>query len=96
MVKRVISFLFDKNDTEVINEAAARLKSMDGKVPVIRSLEVGIDEMHRDWSYSVVLSVTFDDKQALQEYVDNEYHVEYVGKYIRKHAKAINMVEYTL
>ena len=95
MVKRVISFLFDEKDTEVINETAKRLRSMEGNVPEIRSIEVGVDEMHTEKSFSVVLIVTFDNKEDLQKYIVDKYHVEHVAMYIRKHCKMYSLVEYT-
>ncbi|MCD7796764.1 MAG: Dabb family protein [Clostridiales bacterium] len=44
------------------------LKSMQGNVPMLRGIEVGVDFLHSERSYDIILQVTLDNKQMLDEY----------------------------
>ena len=52
----------------MIDVAKQVLLSMQGNVPMLRGIEVGIDELHLQRSYDVVLTVILDDMQALSDY----------------------------
>ena len=85
MVKHIVCFkLIDKKDAE---EAKKILLSMQGKVPTVRGIEVGIDELCSARSYDLFLSVLVDDFAALADYQKDEYHCGVVKKYMHAHAQ---------
>ncbi len=78
MVKHIVLFKLKNPTTEETEKAKSVLMSMEGKVPELRSIEVGIDFLHSGRSYDVALIVTVDDKDALERYQKNEYHCSVV------------------
>ncbi len=80
MIKHIVCFtLNDKKDAVKAKEV---LLSMKGKVPLLRDIEVGIDFLHSQRSAHVYLAVVLDNKDALDEYQKDAYHVEVVKKYM--------------
>ena len=59
------------------------LLSMQGNVPMLRGIEVDIDELESPRSYDVMLTVLLDDMQALSDYQADEYHVSVVKQYMQ-------------
>jgi len=81
MIKHVVCFkLFDK--TANAEKAKEILLSMQGNVPLLRGIEVGIDKLGSPRSYDVMLTVLLDDMQALSDYQVDPYHVDVVKKFM--------------
>ena len=78
MVKHIVLFKLKYNSIDNCQKAKEVLLSMEGKVPELRSIEVGIDYLHSDRSYDVALIVTVDDAQALERYQQDTYHCSVV------------------
>ncbi len=78
MVKHIVLFKLKNPTAEEAEKAKSVLMSMDGNVPELRSIEVGVDFLHSGRSYDVALIVTVDDKAALESYQKNEYHCSVV------------------
>jgi len=55
-------------------EMKERLLALVGKVPEIRSFQVGLNELPGETAHDVVLVSSFDDLDALQRYVKNADH----------------------
>ena len=85
MVKHIVCFKL--LDRAVAAEAKGVLLSMQGNVPMIRGIEVGVDELGSARSYDVFLSVLLDDFAALEEYQKDEYHCGVVKAYMHAHTK---------
>lgn len=71
--------LFRLNDGADAQEVVARLRSLEGKVPAIRALEAGVNQVESDRSYDVGLIVHVDDLAALEAYQVDPYHQEVVA-----------------
>lgn len=85
MVKHIVCFkLIDRADAE---EAKRVLLSMQGKVPMIKAIEVGVDRLGTARSYDVFLSVLLDGFEALEAYQKDEYHCGVVKKYMHAHVQ---------
>ena len=80
MIKHVVCFKLKEGESK--EKAKEVLLSMKGKVPTIRSIEVGIDELHSARSYDIILEVLLDDFDALKEYQADEYHCSVVKKHM--------------
>ena len=82
MIKHIVCFKL-KNGEDV-NKAKEVLLSMKGNVPLIRDIEVGVDILHSERSYDLILSVVLDDMNALEEYQNDPYHVDVVKAHMHK------------
>lgn len=70
----------NKKDAEFVYE---RLSSMEGKIPQLRYLEVGLDELNTERSFDVTLITRFDNKEDMDIYQDSDYHQKEVLKKIK-------------
>ncbi len=82
MIKHIVCFKLAEPSEEACLRCKEVLLSMVGKVPTIRDIEVGIDVLHSNRSYDVYLAVTVDNRDALTEYANDEYHCSVVKKHM--------------
>ncbi len=92
MIKHVVMQKF--NDKADAAEAAAMLRALVGKVPTLRSMEVGIDELEGERSFDLVLIATFDDMAGLHAYDTHEAH-EAVRAFIKARRKQSAAVDFS-
>lgn len=78
MIKHVVCFRLKDRSEASCQKAADVLRSMEGNVPMLRGIEVGIDFLHAARSFDVILSVLLDDETALDAYQNDPYHVSVV------------------
>ena len=57
MVKHVVCFKLTENSPENCLQAQTVLKSMEGKVPSAKNIEVHINELHSPRSFDILLEV---------------------------------------
>jgi len=74
MVLHLVLFRFKEESKVHLDDAVASLKSMVGRVEVIRDLKAGKDFLHSRRSYDLAVSVTLDDAQALKAYDTHPDH----------------------
>lgn len=94
MIKHIV--LFKLNEAESAEKAKEVLLGMNGNVPMIRGIEVGIDELHSQRSYDVILSVLLDDMTSLDSYQNDPYHVGIVKKHMHAVAKTSVAIDYEI
>ena len=94
MIKHVVCFKL--NEGESPEKAKEVLLSMQGKVPMLRGIEVGIDELHSARSYDVILLVVLDDLDALSAYQVDEYHVNVVKKHMHAVTKSSVSIDFEI
>lgn len=80
MIKHIVCFKLKDNSETECNKAAEVLMSMKGNVDLIKDIEVGVDFLHSQRSYDVILQVVLDDAKALEDYQNDEYHCSVVKK----------------
>ena len=68
MIKHIVCFKLADPTPANCQKAAEVLRSMDGNVPLLRGIEVGVDELRSGRSYDVILQVLLDDMAALDAY----------------------------
>ena len=61
-----------------------------------RDLQVGIDFLHFDRSYDVVLEIVLDSPAALEEYQAHPYHADIVKPYVHQMREASCIVDYEM
>ena len=94
MIKHIVCFKL--NEGESAKVARNVLLGMKENVPMLRGIEVGIDELHSPRSYDVILTVLLDDMSALEAYQDDPYHVSVVKKHMHAVAKSSISLDYTI
>ncbi len=92
MIKHIVCFKL--NDGESPEKAKEVLLSMQGNVPMLKGIEVGVDCLHSARSYDVILSVVLDDMQALSDYQQDAYHVGVVKKHMHAVTKSSVSVDF--
>jgi hypothetical protein len=81
MITHVVMFKLLDRSPENIRRTRDVLTAMEGKIPQLKSLEVGIDVLRSERSYDIVLIAKFDSLEDLKLYNDHPVHQE-VLRYI--------------
>lgn len=74
MITHIVLFKLKDRSAESIARTAEVLRSMEGKIDVLRHIEVGIDVLHSDRSYDIALTTKFDSMDALKAYQVHPVH----------------------
>jgi Stress responsive A/B Barrel Domain. len=82
MVKHIVCFKLKDNSATQCELAKHTLLSMIGKVPTAKCIEVGVDELHSQRSFDIILEVWVDSFDALDEYQHDPYHCNVVKKHM--------------
>ena len=92
MIKHVICFKLKEGESA--EKAREVLLSMEGNVPMLRGIEVGIDALHSPRSYDVILNVLLDDMDALTAYQKDAYHCDVVKTHMHAVVETSVAVDY--
>lgn len=88
--------LFKLSDPTAENLAATRdkLLSMDGKIDLLRHLEVGVDLIRSERSCDIALTTRFDSLEDLQAYQVHPYHAGEVIPHMKAVCSSVLAVDY--
>ena len=75
MITHIVLFKLKDESAENIEKARNILMDMDGKIPELKGIEVGVDVTHSDRSYNLALMTKFDSLESLEAYQINPLHV---------------------
>ena len=93
MITHVVLFKLKDSSPEAVEKAASVLRGLEGKVPVIRSIEVGVDVLRSQRSYDIALTVRFATLEDLETYQTHPEHVK-VAEYIAAVRDSAAVVDY--
>lgn len=79
MITHIVMFKLKDRSPESIERTAAVLRNMEGKIEVLRQIEVGIDVLHTERSYDIALVTKFDSLEDLQTYQVHPVHQEVIA-----------------
>lgn len=96
MIKHVVCFKLKDNSIENCEKAKEILLSMKGNVPLIRDISVGIDFLHSERSYDIILEVILDDADALEAYQNDPYHCSVVKTHMHAVRESCVAIDYEL
>ena len=96
MIKHIVCFKLKNNSTENCEKAKEVLLSMQGNVPQLRGIEVGVDFLHSERSYDVILQVLLDDEKALDDYQNDPYHCSVVKPHMHSVREASVAIDYEI
>lgn len=78
MIKHIVFFKLKEPTAENIEKTVQVLRNMDGKIPMVKSLEAGADVIHSERSYDLALIVELDNLEDLQAYAVHLVHQEVI------------------
>jgi len=93
MIRHIVLFKLKDRSPENVAQTAQILRDMEGKIEVLRSIEVGVDVLHSDRSYDIALTTSFDSLDDLQTYQVHPVHQKVV-EHIRKVSESSISVDY--
>ncbi|WP_163193697.1 Dabb family protein [Clostridium thermarum] len=94
MFTHIVFFKLNDPSKENLERAKNILEQMEGKIPQLKYIEVGVDVLHTERSYDIALTTRFDSLEDMQEYQVHPYHVNEVLKNLRPMLKASSAVDY--
>lgn len=94
MVKHIVCFKIKEECKGRIEEAKETLLSMEGKVPMLKKIVVGVDFLHSERSYDIILETWFDSVEDLNNYQDDPYHCGVIKKLMHEIREASIAVDY--
>ena len=94
MITHIVLFKLKDTSAESIRQAQEKLLSMNGRVDMLRHLEVGLDVVRSARSYDIALFTKFDSLDDLQAYQVHPYHGGDVAPYMREASEAVVVVDY--
>lgn len=94
MIAHIVLFKLKEATPEGIEKAKEILMSMDGKVEMLRHLEVGVDVIRSERSADIALYTKFDSLEDLQAYQVHPYHANEVAAYMRSVCSSVVAADY--
>jgi antibiotic biosynthesis monooxygenase (ABM) superfamily enzyme len=94
MVTHIVFFTFkpEEKSTHLL-EAKRRIEEMAGKIPSLKSLEVGLNFSQEARAMDMALVTQFDDRDGLDLYATHPIHREVIA-YIKHVAEYTQVVDY--
>ena len=93
MVKHIVMFKLAEKTTENMERAVSSLRSLEGKIETLQSIEIGTDFLESDRSYDIALTAHFKDRDGLNIYANHENHLPVV-KIMRSLCSTSVVVDY--
>jgi len=84
MLTHVVLFKLKDRSPESVQATKRVLTNMEGKIPVLKHIEVGTDILHLDRSYDIALITRFDSLEDLKAYDTHPLHEE-----VKVHMKSV-------
>lgn len=93
MITHIVCFRLKDRSPENIERTAQKLRSMEGRIDELLSLEVGVDVLRSARSYDIALIAKFESLEALGAYQIHPYHQEIV-RYMNEVGEVSVSVDY--
>ena len=93
MVKHIVMFKLSEKTPENMERAVNSLRSLEGNIEVLKSIEVGTDFLKSNRSYDIVLTAEFENREGLEIYGEHENHLP-VAKIMRSLCLYSAVVDY--
>ena len=93
MVKHIVMFKLAEKTTENMERAVSSLRSLEGKIETLQSIEIGTDFLESERSYDIALTAHFKDRDGLNIYASHENHLPVV-KIMRSLCSTSVVVDY--
>ncbi|ARC84056.1 stress responsive A/B Barrel domain protein [Clostridium argentinense CDC 2741] len=94
MFTHIVFFKLKETTQKNLQKAKNILLSMEGNIPMLKYLEVGVDELHTERSYDIVLITRFDSVDDMNAYKIHPYHVAQVLAPLKDMIESSKAVDY--
>jgi hypothetical protein len=94
MITHIVLFKLADPTAENITATRNKLLSMDGKINLLRYIEVGTDVIRSERSYDISLTTRFDSLDDLKTYQIHPYHAGDVIPHMKSVCSSIVAVDY--
>lgn len=78
MIKHIVFFKLKDRSEEAVQRTAEILRSMDGKIEFVKSLEIGVDVLKSERSFDISLTAVVDSLEDLEAYQVHPVHQEII------------------
>ncbi|OAB39859.1 stress responsive protein [Paenibacillus macquariensis subsp. defensor] len=95
MIKHIVFFKLKDSSPESVLRTANVLRDMEGRIPQLISLEVGIDVIRSERSYDISLITEVQSLEDLQAYQVHPVHQEVI-KHMNEFKESSIAVDYEL
>lgn len=89
----IVFFRLPESGPLSAEDVAAKLRTLEGNVPTLESLEIGIDVARSDRAWDVILHAVFADQQALDAYRVHPFHKDVLA-WLVAHNMTTAVVDY--
>lgn len=96
MIKHIVCFKLKDNSIENCQKTRDILMSMKDKVSLLKDIQVGIDFLHSERSYDIILETLLENEKALEAYQNDPYHCDIVKKHMHEVRSASISIDYYL
>jgi len=93
MITHVVLFKLKDNRPQNIESTRTLLESMNGKISILRHLEVGTNLGSSEWAYDISLIAKFDNLNDLETYDDHPVHLP-ISSRLQELSSSIVVVDY--
>lgn len=94
MITHIVLFKLANPTAENIAATRNKLLGMDGKIDLLRHIEVGVDLIRSERSYDIALTTRFDSMEDLQAYQIHPYHAGEVVPHMKSVCSSTVVVDY--
>jgi hypothetical protein len=94
MVTHIVLFRLEDRSPENITRTAEILRSMEGRIDVLKGLEVGINQRDTPNSHDIALVTRFESWEDYDAYRVHPYHVDPVLKHMHAVAAGAAVADY--
>ena len=94
MITHIVLFKLVDPSAENLEATRNKLLSMDGRIELLRHLEVGVDLIRSERSYDIALTTRFDTLEDLQAYQVHPYHAGEVVPHMKAVCSSVVAVDY--
>ena len=95
MIKHIVMFKLAEKTTKNMERAIDSLRSLEGKIETLQTIEIGTDFLESERSYDIVLTSHFKDRDGLKIYANHENHLPVV-KIMRSLCSSSVVVDYDI
>ena len=94
MITHIVFFKLHEPTQANVTATREKLESMEGKIPQLRHLEVGVDVIRSERSHDLALVTRFDSLEDLQAYQVHPYHANEVVPHMKAVSSSVVAVDY--
>ncbi|WP_028042826.1 Dabb family protein [Candidatus Stoquefichus massiliensis] len=94
MIKHIVCFKLKDNSPENCQKTKDILMSMKDHVKLLKDIQVGIDFLHSERSYDIILETILEDEESLDAYQNDPYHCNVVKKHMHAVRSASIAIDY--